>query len=94
MNTVKKPLITEKTLRNYQTDHKVTFEVVLSADKDHARKELETLYGVKVLSVTTSSRLGKKKYSRLSKTFGKLSDRKIMVFKLDQGSNIDLFETK
>lgn len=94
MNLVKKPVITEKSLRAYRDEHKATFEVTLDADKTRASKELETLYGVKVVDAKTSSRLGKTKYSRLSKRFGKLSDKKIMVFKLDQGSNIDLFETK
>lgn len=94
MRTIKKPVITEKSLAKYAAEHKVTFEVALNADKISASKALERIFGVKVLDVKTSSRIGKTKFNRLSKRQSKLSDKKIMVFKLDESSSLDLFEIK
>lgn len=94
MKIIKKPVITEKSLATYATQHKATFEVDLSADKITASKAVERIFGVKVLDVKTSSRIGKTKFNRLSKRQSKLSDKKIMVFKLDAASKLDLFEIK
>lgn len=94
MKIIKKPVITEKSIAAYSNDHKATFEVSLSADKISASKALERIFGVKVLSVTTLSRIGKIKTNRLSRKQSKLSDKKIMVFKLDSDSKLDFFEIK
>lgn len=94
MKIIKSPVLTEKTLSQYKKDNKVTFVVDLDATKDTARKAVEQVYGVEVKGVTVTSRLGKHKYNRLSKKFGKRSDRKIMVFTLAEKSKLDLFETK
>ncbi len=94
MKIIKKPVITEKSIAVYATQHKATFEVALNTDKITATKALERIFGVKVLDVKTSSRMGKVKFNRLSKRQSKLSDKKIMVFKLDAESKLDLFEIK
>jgi len=94
MRIIKKPVVTEKTLGKYKNENKVTFEVHVNVNKQQASKALEQVYGVKVMSATVSNRLGKYKYNRLSKRFSTTSDKKIMVFKLDPKSKLDLFETK
>jgi len=94
MRIIKKPIVTEKSLGKYKDQNKVTFEVDMNTDKIKASKLIEELYSVKVISAVVSTRLGKYKYNRLSKRFGTGQDKKIMVFKLDSKSKIDLFETK
>lgn len=94
MKIIKKPVITEKSLAAYAKEHKATFEVSLGTNKLIAAKALERIFGVKVLDVKTSSRLGKVKFNRLSKRQSKLSDKKVMIFKLAADSKLDLFEIK
>jgi len=94
MRIIKKPVITEKSLSKYADEHKVTFEVALNADKISASKSLERIFGVKLLEAKVSSRLGKTKYNRLTRRASRQSDKKIMIFKLDDASKIDLFEIK
>ncbi len=90
---IKSPVVTEKTLSLYKNQKKVTFEISLTANKLEAAKELEKAFKVKVANVRIINRLGKYKYSRYSRKTNKLSDKKIAVFKLKDGS-IDLFEEK
>lgn len=94
MRIIKRPVITEKSIKNYQNNNKVTFEVDINTDKLVATKALERIFGVKVLDVKTNSRLGKVKFNRLSKRASKLQDKKFMIFKLDSSSKIDLFDVK
>jgi len=94
MSIIKNPLITEKSLRLYEKEHKATFKVDINANKIDASKLLEKVYGVKVVSATVSNRIGKTKYNRLSKRFFYTGDSKIMFFKLEKDSNIEEFKTK
>jgi ribosomal protein L23 len=94
MKIIKSPIVTEKTLRDYQTSNKVTFEVDGNTNKIEATKVLESVYGVKVAEARVNNRLGKIKYSRFSKRFSRLPSKKIVVFTLEKGSKLDLFETK
>lgn len=90
---IKSPVVTEKTLSLYKNQKKVTFEISLTANKVEAAKELEKAFKVKVAGVRIINRLGKYKYSRYSRKINKLSDKKLAVFKLKEGT-IDLFEEK
>ncbi len=94
MKIIKSPVVTEKTLGDYQKFNKVAFEVDMNTNKIEATKALESIYGVKVIEAKVSNRLGKVKYSRFSKRFSRLPSKKIVVFRLDKGSKLDLFETK
>jgi large subunit ribosomal protein L23 len=93
MNLIKRPVITEKTIKNYKELKKVTFEVSMEANKTNASKAIEEIYGVKVLDVTVANRLGKYKFSRLTRKLNKNKDRKIMVFKLSEKDEIDIFNS-
>lgn len=90
---IKNPIITEKTLVDYKNLKKVTFEVAINTTKDLARKELEELYGVKVQGVWVNNRLGKVKTNRLNRRLIKNPDRKVMVFKLSEKDEIDIFKS-
>lgn len=93
MIVLKKPLITEKTIRGYKEDNKVAFIVSESATKDTAAKALESVYGVTVVDAKVVNRLGKKRSDfRHGTIVRKTPNRKIIVFKLKKGDKIDLFE--
>ncbi|MBL8014919.1 MAG: 50S ribosomal protein L23 [Candidatus Doudnabacteria bacterium] len=95
MKLIKKPVITEKTMQLAQTENKYTFEVTLSADKTRASKEIEKMFEVKVAAVNAHTRLGQTygfgKYRQMKR---RKPSQKFMIFKLQDGQKIDLFETK
>lgn len=92
MIVLRKPLITEKSLRLYKDNKVVTFEVDLKADRTLVKKAVESIYTVKAKGVRIANRLGKEKFSRFSKKRSKLADRKIAYITLDSKSKIDIFE--
>ena len=93
MNLIKRPVITEKTIKNYKDFKKVTFEVSMDANKTSASKAIEEIYGVKVVDTKVVNRLGKYKFSRLTRKLNKNKDKKIMVFKLSEKDEIDIFNS-
>ena len=57
-DVIRRPLITEKT--TYHTSiHRYAFEVDRHANKTAIRRAVETIYNVKVISVTVQNRRGK-----------------------------------
>ena len=93
MIILKRPIITEKTTAEYESDNKVTFEVNLKANRTTASKALEEVYGVEVEDAWVINRLGKKKVNRLTrKVERKSGDKKIIKFKLKKGDKIDIFK--
>lgn len=93
MIILKKPIVTEKTIRLYQEENKVTFEVALSANKFSAVKALEDTFDVTVLKTWTNTRLGKSKTDRVKRKSRRLPSKKFMVFKLKAGNKLDYFES-
>jgi large subunit ribosomal protein L23 len=81
------PIITEKSTR-VSEQNKVMFNVRLEANKTDIKSAVEALFNVKVKSVNTLVRLGKKK--RFRDTMGKLSDTKKAVITLVEGQSINL----
>lgn len=92
MIVLKRPIITEKSIQLYQEDNKVTFEVVLDANRDQAKKALEETFDVTVEKIWTHTRLGKVKQNRINRKKGRNPSKKIMIFQLKQGNKIDYFE--
>lgn len=89
-----KPIISEKTIRQYTEDSKATFEVPTTLNKSEAKKELEQLFKVKIASVNVINRLGKlSEDKRTRKIKRKSQDKKIMIFTLKSGEKIDIFES-
>ncbi len=89
---LKKPVITEKSLRLAEKENKYTFEVVQSATKNQVVAAVEELFKVTVLGVRTiklqpsSRRTGKK---RVEVKNGKT---KKAIVKLEANQTIDLFD--
>jgi len=88
-SVVRKMLLTEKGTRLAEIGNKYLFKVDLNANKQEIKKAIEELFGVKVESVNTMRRLGKKKRER-SMSFGKTADWKRAVVTLADGETIDL----
>ena len=93
MNIIKRPIVTEKTIKNYKDSKKVTFEVSIDANKTNASKAIQDIYGVKVIDARVTNRLGKYKFSRLTRKLNKNKDKKIMIFTLSEKDEIDIFNS-
>jgi large subunit ribosomal protein L23 len=87
---IRKPLITEKSTDQKELYHQYVFEVDRNANKIEIQSAVEHLFKVKVLSVRTSTVLGKMK--RLGRKFGKRPDWKKAVVTLKEGDRIEFFE--
>lgn len=85
------PEVSEKTYALQDTGV-YTFRVHPDASKPEIRDAVETLFNVKVSSVNTTNRKGKRKRNRRMPTFGKRPDVKRAYVTLAPGESIDLFE--
>lgn len=86
---IRRPLLTERSTDLKEKENKYFFEVARGANKIEIKKAVESLFNVKVKSVNTMIKLGKKK--RMGRTQGRTSDYKKAVVTLKEGSSIDLF---
>lgn len=95
-----RPLLTEKMSRLEEEQRKYAFEVHPQANKLEIKAAVEEKFGVKVLKVATSNRVGKAKSmtirskGRAIRTIGRRSHWKRAVITLDEGQKIDLFSTE
>jgi large subunit ribosomal protein L23 len=83
------PIVSEKSY-GLIDQNAYTFQVHRDANKTEIRQAVESIWGVKVLSVNTLNRKGKEK--RFRYTRGRRVDTKRAVVKLAEGDKIDLFE--
>ena len=84
---IRKPLITEKGTFQTESNNSYNFLVDLNANKAEIRKAVETLFKVKVLTVNTMVRKGKRKgvaYREYNR-----SDYKRAVVTLREGDAIE-----
>lgn len=99
-HTIIRPLVTEKGSHQSQISHGAThtrparggayaFEVHPSANKAQIRQAIEKIYNVRVQSVRTMHRAGKRRRYRL--TFGQTRSWKKAVVVLQPDFHIDLF---
>jgi len=72
-------------------DGKYSFIVAPDANKTQIKIAVEKVFGVKVLSVNTLNRAGKRKRTRYG--WGKRPDRKRAIVTLAPGQKIDIFST-
>ena len=84
-----RPLITEKTSLMMQ-ENKYTFKVAVTANKTEIRQAVESIWNVKVLSVTTIRVRGKLK--RMGRNVGRTSDYKKAIVRLAEGQTLPIFE--
>ena len=84
-----RPWVTEESTKQME-QNKYTFEVALKATKTDIKREVEQIFGVKVVKVNTSRVPGKVK--RLGRFVGRRPERKKAVVQLAEGHRIEIFE--
>jgi large subunit ribosomal protein L23 len=85
------PIVSEKSYA--LLDQNVyTFKVHPDASKPEISDAIKAIFDVKVLSVNTLNRKGKRKRNRRTGTFGSRPDTKRAIVTLAEGDSIDLFE--
>ncbi|MFB0516940.1 MAG: 50S ribosomal protein L23 [Candidatus Neomarinimicrobiota bacterium] len=96
-NILLRPLLTEKMTRLEEEQRKYAFEVHPKANKLEIKAAVENKFGVKVLNVATSNRVGKAKSTtirssgRVIRTEGRRAHWKRAIVTLAEGQRIDLF---
>ena len=88
--TLRKPLLTEKSLILRDSDNCYSFVVEKTANKHEIREAVETIFKVKVEKVSTSALRGKVK--RMGRFAGKRPDLKKAFVTLKKGDKIDTAE--
>ena len=86
---LRKPLLTEKSTAQMESDNVYTFEVDRRASKDVIKDAIEKAYGVKVVKVTTQVRKGgsrRFKYGTVAENSWKRA-----AVKVAEGQSIELF---
>jgi len=82
------PVVSEKSYAELQNNW-YTFQVRPDANKTEIKIAIETIFGVRVLTVNTLNREGKRKRTRTG--WGKRKDTKRAMVKLADGDRIDAF---
>lgn len=83
-----KPVVSEKSY-GLIDQNKYTFIVRPEANKIQIRQAVEQIFSVKVASVNTLNRPGKRKRTRFG--YGKRADTKRAIVTLAEGERIDIF---
>lgn len=87
---IRRPIVTEKGTVLRDENNQLLFEVDIRSNKSEIKKAVEKLFKVKVLSVHTQNRLGKRK--RLGKFVGRRRNWKKAIVTLREGDRVDYFE--
>ena len=82
------PVVSEKSY-SLLDEGRYTFIVNPSSNKTEIKEAVQSIFGVKVDSVNTMNRKGKRK--RFGTTFGKRKDTKRAIVTLREGESIDIF---
>ena len=85
------PVVSEKSY-SLLDGNAYTFVVHPDANKTEIRQAVETIWGVRVLSVNTLNRKGKVKRFRFVE--GRRPNSKRAIVKLAEGDKIEIFETQ
>lgn len=88
-SVIKSVRLTEKATILGEALNQYVFQVSPSASKDDVRREVEAVFGKKVVSVNTSNFLGKARRKR-TVSAGKTSDWKKAIVTLAAGQKIEL----
>ena len=87
-DVILRPVVSEKSY-NLLDDGKYTFIVAPEANKTEIKIAIESIFGVKVASVNTLNRQGKRRRTRYG--YGKKADTKRAIVTLAEGQSIDIF---
>ena len=82
------PVVSEKSY-SLLDENKYTFSVAPDANKTEIKIAVEKVFGVKVLSVNTHNREGKRKRAKVG--FGKRNNTKRAIVHVAAGDRIDIF---
>ncbi|GAA4234186.1 hypothetical protein GCM10022254_38470 [Actinomadura meridiana] len=82
------PVVSEKSY-GLLDENKYTFVVRTDANKTQIKQAVEAVFDVKVTSVNTLNRQGKRKRTRFG--YGKRKDTKRAIVSLAEGDRIDIF---
>lgn len=82
------PVVSEKSY-GLLDENKYTFVVAPNANKTEIKIAVESIWNVKVLSVNTINRQGKRRRTRFG--WGKRPDQKRAIVTLAEGDRIDIF---
>jgi large subunit ribosomal protein L23 len=88
-DVILRPVISEKSYEMLD-ENKYTFIVDPRANKTHIKQAVEKIFDVKVLSVNTMNRQGKRK--RRGLVVGKRPDTKRAIVTVAPGDRIELFD--
>ena len=83
-----RPVVSEKSY-SLLDENKYTFIVAPDANKTEIKIAVEKVFGVKVLSVNTLNREGKRKRAKVG--FGKRNNTKRAIVHVAAGDRIDIF---
>jgi large subunit ribosomal protein L23 len=89
-DTIKRPLITEKTNIQKEVHNQITFEVDRKANRVQIKQAVESIFKVNVAAVKTMQIKGKKKTR--GRIVGKRRNWKKAIVTLRPGERIDFFE--
>ena len=81
------PIITEKTAMLAQNENKFAFKVDPRANKTEIKQAIESIFNVKVVSITTANSHPKKR--RVGKYTGMTNKYKKAIVKLAEGNSIN-----
>lgn len=90
IQVLKKPILTEKSVIQKETQNQVTFLVDKTANKIEIKRAVEDMFKVTVMRVNTVNTLGKIK--RMGRHSGKRPDWKKAIITLKEGDSIEYFE--
>ncbi|MDR0915554.1 MAG: 50S ribosomal protein L23 [Endomicrobium sp.] len=91
---IKKPIITNKTMKLQESSGKYTFMVDKRANKNQIKHALEQLFEVKIINIRTLNYTGKRKRTNMSSKFGYKSDWKKAIIKLKKQQKIYMINDK
>jgi large subunit ribosomal protein L23 len=89
-SVIRRPIISEKSIKLRETLNQVTFEVSRTANKFEVRRAVEALLEAKVSSVNTMIVRGKEK--RMGKYTGRRPNWKKAVVTLQEGETIEALD--
>ncbi len=89
---IKKPIITEKTLRLANTQNVYTFEVAKTTNKNQIKEAVEKIFEVKVLAVNTVMRSKKNKKTGRRRLQVSMPKTKKAMVTVKKGQTIKLFD--
>jgi len=89
-DVVLEPVVSEKSYDLIQDFNTYTFVVDKRSNKTEIKQAVQKIFGVRVVSVNTINRKGKRK--RTGYVLGKRADSKRALVTLADGQSIDIFE--